>query len=363
MGKFKVVITAALISLVGFLIGGEILTRLLYRPDHWLPMPDAVEHGGYYTYLPFKKMDFYSESVNSLLLSFDENGLRNPPGSLKEANILLLGDSFTSVISTPDEVTLAEDLRRKGFKIYNAGVDGYSTFKAYELLKSLLKLAHPKLVILDFYMGNDFFDNQLDPLSDGKSSYLKLPGVPQTGLCSLSRLCQFAHQKIYLGFFLNYPTTLMELYAVKEMDSLQRDYDAEMSESVEKTKKAIGAIALLLKEQGIQFMVLGIPSKAQVGRSFLQIRELPAYEFTRDYAMGVMDSGYSFDKPDQVLGGICQELGVAYYSLLEKFRAVGASEVYFQIDSHWNEKGQSVAADFIAGILQYGDSRPSLTTP
>lgn len=363
MRKFQIVFSAFFISLVCFLVGGEIMTRILYRPDYWRPMSDVIEREGHYVYRPFKKMDFYSETKNSIPLSFDENGLRNPPQSLKKADTLLLGDSFTSAISTLDEDTMTRALKNKGLNIYNAGVDGYSTFKAEKLLQSLLTQFHPKRVILNFYMGNDFFDNMLDPLSDGKPSYPKLPGVPKTGLCSLSRLCQFVYQRIYLGLVLNYPTELMELYAVKEMDSLQRDYDAEMNESVEKTKAALGMITQILQDRDIDFLVVGIPSKAQVGRSFLQIRELPAYEFTRDYAMGVMDSGYSFDKPDQVLGRICQELGVPYYSLLEKFRAVGASEVYFQIDSHWNEKGQSVAADFIAGILQHGGSQSSPTTP
>jgi hypothetical protein len=58
-----------------------------------------------------------------------------------------------------------------------------------------------------------------------------------------------------------------------------------------------------------------------------------------------MAAGYSFDRPNLVLEALARERKISYLSLLPAFRSAAAKPIFGQIDVHWTEEGQRVAAD------------------
>lgn len=79
--------------------------------------------------------------------------------------IVVLGDSHT--VSVRNEASYAEvlqgllnkdDLKGKRVEVYNAGAPGHSHYQYYLTLKERLMGYRPDLVIVGFYIGNDFLD-------------------------------------------------------------------------------------------------------------------------------------------------------------------------------------------------------------
>ena len=93
--------------------------------------------------------------VNSL-------GLRGPePVNNEQPRWLALGDSFTFAAQVPEEqsfVGLLGDSQQ--VQLFNAGSDGYGTRHALARFRQLEDKLAPELVVLIFFTGNDFSDNE-----------------------------------------------------------------------------------------------------------------------------------------------------------------------------------------------------------
>jgi hypothetical protein len=340
--------------------------------------PDAAnqivyeQRRGYYVCPPSRELHFNlkNESGRDITLVTDEFGLRNPKGALRDADIVVLGDSFIMGSSTPEEETLVGQLRRRGLKAYNAGVGGYSTFQASRLLEDLLKVKTPRVVVLAFYLGNDFRDNYFEPASGprvqsggAREQKADTPKGSARGLkdtlnrlarylLKRSRLFERLYQRLYLGLYKGYSASPMASFALSEMESYRRVYSKEMREAVDKTDLAVSGIATLLKERNVKFLILGVPSKAQVAQSFNEISRVSDDKRSKAYALKVIAGGYSFDVPDERMREIAAREGIPYVSLLEIFRNLGAYKVYYQVDPHWNPEGQKIAADCLVESLK-----------
>ena len=158
----KILFWFILLALAGILslAAAELMLRLTVKTQDQLP--GYVSHSNFYTYPPDIKFSFTNEDGKQISIHTDENGLRNQPGALEKADVILVGDSFIFGINTNQEQTLTGCLLRKGIKAYNAGMGGYSTYNELFLLRNLIRKVHPSSVILFFYLGNDFHDNYFD---------------------------------------------------------------------------------------------------------------------------------------------------------------------------------------------------------
>jgi lysophospholipase L1-like esterase len=103
--------------------------------------------------------DFQTEvTTNSL-------GMRSPevgPKASGTTRILSMGDSYAFGYGVAGDETYAwqlEQLLGPGFEVLNAGVSGYSTIQATDLLRRLTPEVEPDLVLLGFFTGNDFHEN------------------------------------------------------------------------------------------------------------------------------------------------------------------------------------------------------------
>jgi hypothetical protein len=333
---------------------GEGLLRLIGKP------PDVayVQKDNYYVYPHNARFENRNEDNEIISSQTDEHGLRNEKQALSQAEIIVLGDSFVAGINTLESDTLVGRLRSRGLRVYNAGMDGYGTYQSFALLRDLMKNANPRIIVLCFYLGNDFRDNfygsendnnraslpQGNPIkTSGLSKILHGIGEGLKRLMRASRLFMLINNKVVVP--LQGKKDFMLSYALSEMMSYQKVYDNPMARAVEKTKWAISQISNMAKMGRANFLLLGIPSKAQVVRSFHEISAF--YEDARSarFAFETIRKGYSFDRPDDVLSEFAKELGIPFISLLPVFRIQGAGELYFQLDGHWNSKGQDIAAN------------------
>lgn len=92
---------------------------------------------------------------------FSKWGVRGPDPQPGVPTWLGVGDSFTVALQVEeDETFLALAAAAAGAQPINAGVDGYSTWEAAIRVAQLGRHFPPSVVVLAFFTGNDFFDNE-----------------------------------------------------------------------------------------------------------------------------------------------------------------------------------------------------------
>ncbi len=312
---------------------------------------------GYYSYPPLTVQRFYNkEDRCDISVGVDEFGFRNTAGSLASSRIALLGDSFISAVNTPGEGTLAGLLAAdSGAAVYNAGMDGFSTFHEYRLLRDLIAFSGIRTAIVAFYLGNDMRDNFLENDAEPAGKPARVPSQGLTvrirNLFKNSALFNYLYVYVYTGFIRGHYASVMSSYALSEMESYRHEYQPDMNRAMEKTVSALRLIRDLAQRTGVSLVVVGIPSKAQVAQSFHEINHFFNDRRSAAHALEVIRAGYSFDRPDEVVKGICAEEGIEYVSLLGPFRSHGAAVIYYQLDSHWNRRGQRAAYEIIREYL------------
>lgn len=97
-------------------------------------------------------------------------GLRGeelPTKAPGERRVLCVGDSFTLAVQVDEERSFQAALSQAltpalgpEVRVLNAGVDGYGTGQAARYAARLAPLVQPDALLLTFFLGNDFADNQ-----------------------------------------------------------------------------------------------------------------------------------------------------------------------------------------------------------
>ena len=336
----------------------EVMVRVFTKPISGAQPIPYIAQGGFYTFPPLASETFINEDGQKIVIKTDKYGLRNPPGALAQADVILLGDSFITADNTPQKLTLAGRLEAKGLKVYNAGMDGFGTFESLALLRHLLDKTQARTIILCFYLGNDFRDNYFARISQ--------PGAPDaatpdkisgtklffSSLWQKSRVLTFLYNRVYCGLIKGEAGNKIASYSLSEMMSYQLPNSEEMKQAASKTLLALEALAKLAKARHLHIYIVGIPSKAQVYKSFHEVSAFSVDKRSKAFALKVIRGGYSFDHPDQVLRNLTAKAGLTYISLLPLFRKNSAQPLYYQIDVHWTAVGQEIAADYIFDKLK-----------
>jgi hypothetical protein len=363
-------IILVVVGLLAGLAAAEVYLRAV-KPPLAHPVKDQISYQvrlGYVTFSPNSSFLRVNEQQETIRIDVDERGLRNSPGTLEGSNPILLGDSFIAAVNTANEKTVAGRLSATGIKAFNAGMDGSGTFQQFYLMRDILKDSGNRLVILAFYLGNDFMDNywgnflQDDTAANRyKDVELSVPLEPNhqgrlvawlIRACSISVACDHAKSALDQALLNVSASDPMRSYALSEMIMI-REMDKRAEIARKKTGIALHALSELVKERNGRLIVLGIPSKSQVLRSFKEISSFDRDPRARSFAEETFVQGYDWNRPDRDISVICADLGVSYSSLLERFRAAEViGSPYYNFDVHWNGFGQKIAAELITTLLR-----------
>lgn len=187
-----------LASVTVVLLAAEAGTRLFSRIGPSLLMTDPVvgKH-----YVPgFRGHVFVDEAGREVSLRFNREGFRGPDRPRTKPSgtrrIAVIGDSMISAVATDEEKTLVRrletSLQRRWpdvpFEVLNFGVSSSSTGQELALYRRLVSGYQPDLVLLAFFVGNDFADNSLRLTrapriyfaldDDGKPRRVSAPAAP-----------------------------------------------------------------------------------------------------------------------------------------------------------------------------------------
>ncbi len=326
---------------VAILLLGLLLTEVAFRLLHRLSPVFIFPSASYNRMRPEPHATSFGFTHNSYGFKDVEHTVDKPPDVFR---ILGIGDSFVYGVVPYEHnflTLLEDDLAGRGrsagpsVEVINMGIPRTEIGDYFSLLVNEGLQLDPDLVILCFYIGNDF---KVTPREEVTS---------------------------YLGAFLRYLFRIMPAYEgqtarATEYDddrpSLRRqEYQSVLRRKIDQFAAAeptfragfstvagyLEKIRRLCGEQGAELFVVLIPDELQVDPEVRQ--QLLSTMSGRDF---------DFDLPNRELGAELERQGIAYLDLLEPLRAAAAeAPVYRRRDTHWNIRGNRVAAREIARAL------------
>lgn len=324
----------------------------------------------------YDRRDFHSEfRINSRGLRGPERSLTRTTGSPR---ILALGDSFVEAFMLNDEPMLTARLEARLLargcraEVINAGTSGYSTDQEYLFYREEGRKYQSDVVVL-FVYHNDVpalvvthhdvyakpllsFDTnpprivnlplprQVPPAASRTSAPVPAPPrsyllefvkdrIEQTSARTYNRIARTGLWEPLLKFPMN---DELLLYRVPELGHLRPAWSM-FTWTLQTLSKAVA-------DDGARLVVAYIPSRMEVSRRHWEITEA-RYEI----------EGTSFDRHAvaERMRYITARLGLALVDLTQPLSAADGwlRPVYFATDSHWNTRGQDVAAAAVADAL------------
>lgn len=256
--------------------------------------------------------------------------------------ILGMGDSFAYgvVPYQYNYYTLLEqklNQNSKKVEIINMGIPGTGPKDYLNLFVNEGLALKPDMLVLSFFVGNDFTDNQ-DQRPLYTYSYLatlvnyliKIP-TKYTGNVII------AHKK----YDDNKPSFTEEAYLNIEYarTRIYRKESKRFNRYFTKVMSHILEIHEICKQKNIKLTIVIIPDEIQVNSS-LRDKVIKTYNINTD--------NYDFAQPNKLLVEEFQKNNIDYIDLLNDFVTVGKkTNLYIPLDSHWNIAGNRLAAEII----------------
>ncbi|OGD86860.1 hypothetical protein A2164_04430 [Candidatus Curtissbacteria bacterium RBG_13_35_7] len=388
--KVQKILLALLGILVAFLLL-EFFLRVSEKEIYDLSSCTSLDKNFHHVMIPEKTCRFKTDEWD-VVYKINSLGLRDEEISqikdVDELRILILGDSFVQGHGVASEKTFTKVLEKRfnqngvnKFRLINSGVFGYSPLIEYLYLKKEGLNFKPDLIILAFDLTDFFEDRQrfkelkisYPNLSDVEleeriakgevefnfekintiaaketTSKIVIPSVPYN-LKSWFR----KNFKVYAKFadfvkkknsntqqdVINQGNIDKDIAAIMRGDKISdEDYQTLWQLPIEN----IRLIRDLLKKEGINFIVVGIPDAVQVSD-----QEWPG-RVGLAYPLHFVDPRGPFQNK---LSEELINLHVPFINMLDDFRQSKIFPLYFKNDGHWRETGHELAADIIYNIL------------
>ena len=244
--------------------------------------------------------------------------------------------------------------------VINAGYSMTHTGEQLAMLKKFGLQYNPDLVVLGFFVGNDFVDADPDRkriivnglyVDISRSHEYKLLGYP---IIPQSRLKLFIEQKYKVWAesrkaktapVTQQPGTFSEdTYLGIERSRLEffnisPSRPPHLQANVDYILQSMSEMDAVLKSRNIKLVVAIYPDEFQVNEPLLKA------EFEK-YKLKPED--YDLKFAQNLLEGFLESKGIPYVDLLERFQAEGKKrDLYALRDSHWNAAGNQLAADIL----------------
>jgi hypothetical protein len=275
-------------------------------------------------------------------LRFDERGLRAGALDSAQPGWLALGDSFTLAGQVPAEHSFAARLQQAlGRPVYNAGVDGYSTYEATERYRRLVDSLPVEGVILTICLGNDLYDNQV------WEERTRAGGHPMDGAQearSSGPLARAFAQHSYLRALIGTRRRAARRDGREARDGrpvlpqniiFSREGTEHLRQLLRPTREAVRQLQDELRQRGHRLVVGFAPEAIQVHPDLL------VDTFAHD---GLDPAQADADAPNRALSAMLGELGIQACDPTEALRrAVAAGErPHLRWDGHWSATGHAI---------------------
>ena len=300
------------------------------------PKPHALDYGSFkLNGLGFKDLEFN--------LKKDSNTFR----------IIAIGDSFAYGVVpyqynffTVLEDNLNQDKPQNKREVYNMGIPGTGPVDYFSLLLNEGLRYQPDMVIVSFFLGNDFSDN--------RNYYAQ--GVPWYSHSYVTSLIKFMIDLAikYKGNPYDVANTAnmkyddnMTVFADDAYLNIEKDRSYIFHNPANKifTQDFDDAFSYLMKmkqicdSRKIKFLVVLIPDEMQVNQA-LQAKVVKAIEKKTQQV--------DFTLPNKLLAQKFQENNIDYLDVLPVFaEEFPKKRLYRSNDSHWNIVGNKLAAELI----------------
>ena len=370
---FSSILLAVLVTMLSLIAGDFILKWVLHVPSH-----DAL---GIIVNDPFQALherlrpnldrvivgDFREFKYH---LTTNNEGFRNStltPPEDNDYDIIFLGDSMTCGIGVDDKDTIpAITGNTLGAKVLNAGCHGYSTWDEFILSREIVKKYKPEIVVLDFYAGNDPYQDLSDCLNDYRYLYdhnkslplfrqLPAPKDPVSNLLNQIKGSLIQNSSIFncirrlsSNNFFNHLLPRLGFYkfeAAADINVFSKHSSSGRQQSMWKaTRDAILMIKGELARNNVQLVVMFIPDRLQV--------ESPYWDqWARKYDLDPND--YDLTLPNRWMRTLCQKLRVPFIDPTEALKAEYSNGhmVYWKLDGHLTKRGNQVISDSLVKHL------------
>lgn len=276
--------------------------------------------------------------------------------------IVMLGDSFTEGIQVNISDKFSKILEKKlksireDIRVVNCGIGNTGTDQQYQYLKKECIKYNPDLVILNFYIGNDFENNYASLIFDYENGKLidKRPVVFSRFQKSIHWLNTHFHTtKAIERTLLTSNITRKILFRIGVYKTREKfGYNLSLTKSfflrkdLPITETGFNKTSLIFKElanytnsKNIGLIVTILPKKEEVdSRKYLEY-------FGNN-------SEIDISKPNSVLKKILRENYIESISLLPEFKRKNINNTfYYEVDSHFNKDGNKLAAEIIYRYL------------
>ncbi|MEC7984204.1 MAG: SGNH/GDSL hydrolase family protein [Myxococcota bacterium] len=286
-------------------------------------------------------------------IRINENSLRGAAvGEKKKKRWLAVGDSFTFAAQVSEEDSFLGLLNQSEEREFlNAGADGYGTWQAQLRYKELDKELDLDGLLVVFFIGNDFHDNQHFQNAKRKAS-ARPSGQPILAkskhpvLSFLSRRSHlYAHWKIYqrAKLFSQQSPEQARWYS-ELMLFTEREMSVDMMQTTEKVLR------------DTQWYVDNNLMVAIAAPYFVVEQDRSDAAFS---LVGLDPQLVKPDMPTKALIEVLERLGIAYCDLTPDLRsAYQQGEIpYLAYDGHWSRSGHRIVAQTLSKCFADVDRR------
>lgn len=354
-----------LVLVIGGLAAGVVLADCGARA--WAPhgaadlvfgAPDNAPQGMYITdsaliYRAKPGFDGTNRSLGyAVRVRFNEHGLRGPAlADKQQPRWLAAGDSFTLSPQVEEHETFSQRVGEAlGVEVLNAGVDGYSTWQAalrYEELDEALQLDG---VLLTFFLGNDFEDNQrfaqAQREAQGRPVGQPILRRPQPPLTAFLRKRSFLYGLWWVSrrvAELEDPANPERNRWRRELQLFTREGERVRNQVRGNTERALRTLQQAVAARGDQLHVAVAPPAFVIDPD----RVAPTFSL-----VGLDPAAAALDEPAALLDGVLRVLGIPGCDLSGPLRAApDPGSLYFTYDGHWTRRGHAVVGTALASCL------------
>ena len=390
--KFASSLFTLFISTAITLLLAELVLRTVFSPNYFTAY--EMDSRYHYKLIPGAERQYRHASVNSgetILYRVNEQGFRGNEISEDKntKRIMVYGDSFIqaefSALGNTFPQQLAQRIAQQGEKVevINAGIAGYGPDQIAKKFADEAPRMKADMAIVSIFAGNDFGDlvrNKMYRLDeDGniqENTYSINPEIErnmaiarheiilkkilhrlkqatagagtQQAMSGTERVEQFRQQHIdeYRQYIIDGDNVVRELRSdpysadislTPESDSAR--YKVALMDGV------IGDIQKTAAANNIPLLMLIIPHPMDLLNGKHDSGEVDTNKYP----------DYSPSRLTDTLQDIMVSKGIDFINLYESFRNMDVSSLYFKGgDDHWNDKGQSKAADIVFEHLKTG---------